>query len=249
MITTNDNKQVIKALVEIQSDIHSVHKNKKNTFHGYTYADMESYLQEIRPKLAEKGLALLFSVDEEHLISAGHVTVSGTLTAIHSSGESIAIRSRGEGTDLSKDGKAGDKATYKAITGFRKYALSCLFNIATTDDPEKADPKQRKAKDKPEPSKSGRPVANMSESQTMQYEEETYVEEVTQKKRTDEKGNPYTQYFVKTANRLYSTFKLPIAEKAKKFKEAGGPVIIGYMKAQKYDAWEIMDIEVWSPDV
>lgn len=230
------NGEIVKSLIEIQKSVHSVQKNKKNEFHKYTYADMESYLRELKPLLSEHGIALFTSIDEIDVKQPGHVIVSGTLTAVHTSGQQLSIKAKGEGNDINSKG-FGDKATYKAITGLRKYALACLFNIATSDDPEKDDRT---------PKKNGRAVANMDNASPMQYEEDTSIEDIRQKKFTKD-GKQFTSYWITTPNRTYSTLRESIALDAKKFKETGVPVIIGYHPSQKYEGWEILDIARYSP--
>lgn len=100
--------------------------------------DIQSSLRgmlDIRNHLIAYGCSLVMSVEQVidmHQCDGQHACrVQIKLTLLHSSGEELSIVAWGEGQDH------GDKAIYKAITGARKYGLACLFNLATSDDPER----------------------------------------------------------------------------------------------------------------
>jgi len=128
------------ALVNAQQEFKAVAKSGNNTFDKYRYADLEDYVNVVRPILTKHGLAIVSSVDEvvgmedrttknggkEH---AARVKV--TIRIMHESGEWLETTVWGEGQDRA------DKAVYKAITGARKYGLACTFGLATSDDPER----------------------------------------------------------------------------------------------------------------
>ncbi|HOW70066.1 MAG TPA: ERF family protein [Phycisphaerae bacterium] len=127
------------AMAKVGSEVCGVQKSGWNQFHKYAYAKLEDYLKALAPILAQHGLFVLVSAgevidvvkpDQTDKKKQRLVRVTLTQRVIHASGEWIEGQTVGEGEDTS------DKAVYKAITGARKYGLSCLFNLATTDDPE-----------------------------------------------------------------------------------------------------------------
>lgn len=124
-------KQLAEAMLKARQGMTKVHKTSKNTHHGYDYASLEDILNVVEKPLAENDLVVLSSVEE--LIaedSTNRVLVKLKTTLLHKSGEFVEQSCWGEGVDKQ------DKATYKAITGARKYALACMFNLVTTDEPE-----------------------------------------------------------------------------------------------------------------
>lgn len=178
MITSETIKEILPKLSQIQQEVTSVHKSATNEHQHYTYATLGDYLDLLREKLAEHDLVLTTTVlnHELHLHEGGKVTagmmIATRLTHVPSL-EWVEIHCPGEGIDH------GDKGTYKAITGARKYALALLFNLVTTDDPEadeEVDRKTGEIKPKshtPAPVKrpAGRPAAtNGSASRGNDYE-------------------------------------------------------------------------------
>lgn len=127
------------ALAAAQAEMRSAQKSGKNTFDKYEYAKLEDFMDVAKPVLAKHGLAITFGTDEIHTLDdrstknggVEHaVRVRVVATLIHESGATIAVYGYGEGQDRA------DKASYKAITGARKYAIAGLLAIPTTDDPE-----------------------------------------------------------------------------------------------------------------
>ena len=137
-MVTNGGK-LAPALVKAQADVRAAGKTGDNKFDRYNYAKLEDFYDAAKPVLAKHGLAVLFQTDSceslpdrvtknggaEHTV---RVRVSATL--VHESGESVTVTGYGEGQDRA------DKATYKAITGAKKYVLAGLLAIPTSDDPE-----------------------------------------------------------------------------------------------------------------
>ncbi len=127
------------AMAQVGAEVGGVQKSGWNQFHKYTYAKLEDHVKALAPILARHGLFVLVSTGEVYDVIKPDpgdkkkqrlVRVTLVQRIVHSSGEWIECQTVGEGED------ASDKAVYKAITGARKYGLSCLFNLATTDDPE-----------------------------------------------------------------------------------------------------------------
>lgn len=127
------------ALVKAQSLVKAACNSTENKFDHYWYSTLNDYYDVLRPVLAECKLATVFEQDqlipmEARTTSGGKteyvVRVKLKATVIHESGESIVVYGFGEGQDR------GDKSLYKAITGAKKYLLSSIYGIPTTDDPE-----------------------------------------------------------------------------------------------------------------
>lgn len=127
------------ALVAAQGKLKAVAKDGNNTFDKYTYATLENYVEVIRPVLAEHELCVICGGARMYAGSSRSTRSGGTefitrvqltVRIIHSSGEWLELAAFGEGQDRA------DKGIYKAITGARKYALACAFNLVTSDDPE-----------------------------------------------------------------------------------------------------------------
>ncbi len=139
MKTSDKTEQISKALTRAQAEAPSISKSGNNKFDGYKYANLEDYIDGVKPVLTANKLAMTFSCDSieslpgrttqkggtEHV---SRIVLSARLT--HESGEWVEIAVPGEGQDR------GDKGVYKAMTGARKYAVACLLGLATTDDPE-----------------------------------------------------------------------------------------------------------------
>jgi hypothetical protein len=131
--------KIFPALVKAQAEFHAVGKGGKNDYDNYNYATLEDYIKASSQAMANHGLALITTVPkverlEDRTTSTGKTEyvaqVEITVRLIHDSGQWIAATCWGEGQDRA------DKCIYKAITGARKYGISCLLGLATTDDPE-----------------------------------------------------------------------------------------------------------------
>lgn len=126
-------------LSTIQKSVKSVKKTGYNNFQKYAYAQIQDILEALRPHL--NGLTLTQSahsgkssiVDRsDAYYSECSVVITTTLTDTETN-ESVSVDALGYALD-----KNSDKATYKALTGGRKYGLLMLFNLDTDgDDPEK----------------------------------------------------------------------------------------------------------------
>ena len=150
-------KELYSALHKAQAQVKPVGKSGYNKYHKYSYATLEDYWKELQRALCENDLAFVCSVvevirlddrktKEGNMERAVQLILEGTLT--HKSGESMVIRSYGEGQDV------GDKAIYKAHTGARKYLIASILGMPTTDDPESDSDSERETGEKKE-NKSG----------------------------------------------------------------------------------------------
>lgn len=139
MQTSDSIDKISPALIEAQKEFSPVGKGGENKFDKYSYAKLEDYIKAAAPVLEKHKLAIVtgsnsLTVIEGRLNKDGKpksaVSVGITLRLIHESGQWIEVESVGEGEDR------GDKSTYKALTGARKYGVAMLLGLVTTDDPE-----------------------------------------------------------------------------------------------------------------
>jgi hypothetical protein len=133
-------QKLYSAISKAQAACTSAGKSGTNDYDKYDYATLHDYCEVVRPAMASNGLALTINVanverlpdrktsnnKDEHVVV---VTLTGRL--LHESGEFEDYIGYGEGQDRA------DKAIYKAITGGKKYLISNIFNVPTTDDPER----------------------------------------------------------------------------------------------------------------
>jgi len=132
-------KKLVKKLAEVMKRVQYIQKTGFNNFHQYKYATEADVNEHVREVLAEYNVVMIPNVKShsfrEHVNAKGKieyiVTVCVEFTFYDGeTGETITFCTFGEGQD------AGDKGTYKAITGAQKYALMKAFMIPTGDDPE-----------------------------------------------------------------------------------------------------------------
>lgn len=136
--SSKDVDQIFAALVSAQDEMRGIEKTGRNDHQKYDYAKLEDYVRASRPILAKHGLAITNSlcgfrtlpIRSNNGKTETRVVVRLALRIVHKSGQWLEAYSMGEGGDYS------DKATYKAITGSRKYGIAAALNLATTDDPE-----------------------------------------------------------------------------------------------------------------
>lgn len=108
---------------------------------GYSFADDESITTKFRDAMLAQGVLVFpeeievkhIQVFEDPNGKAPNVlvTIGGHFT-VTDGGATFKVSSLGQGLDR------GDKAIYKAMTGFKKYAYRHLVMMATGDDPEQA---------------------------------------------------------------------------------------------------------------
>lgn len=132
-------RKLVNKLAEVMKQVKYIQKTGHNTFNNYRYATEADVNEKVREVLADQNVIMLPNMKShtvrEHINRKGNteyiVTAEVEFTFMDGeTGESISITVFGEGQD------AGDKATYKAITGAQKYALMKAFMIPTGDDPE-----------------------------------------------------------------------------------------------------------------
>lgn len=163
----SETKSLVRKLTEVMKEVKHIPKNGYNDFHKYHYATESDVAEKVREELAARCVMMIPDVTKmetrEHTNARGKteyiVTVWMKFTFMDGeSGEEIVFNSVGEGQD------AGDKGSYKAITGAQKYALLKAFMIPTGDDPERdteAD-KRNKGDSKPDKPKGNSSSGNRS---------------------------------------------------------------------------------------
>lgn len=132
--------EFLKALQKTQKEVVAIGKGGENTYDRYKYARLEDYYKAVRDVALSNDLVVFESVTEHDFVDgrktkkdenqyAARVKLSLYINHVQSgTGQEVVVY--GEGQDRA------DKATYKAITGARKYAYALAFNLVTTDDPE-----------------------------------------------------------------------------------------------------------------
>ena len=128
MQTSNEVSELFAALATAQGKFTDVVKDKKARIesqkgsYGYAFADLASYIEAIRPALAEAKLAVI----QAPAISAGTVTV--TTRIVHASGQWV------ESELTMPVGQQTPQGIGSAITYARRYALAPMLCLAADDD-------------------------------------------------------------------------------------------------------------------
>lgn len=149
--------KLMPALIEAKKEMGVVNKSEQVSYgNKYTYATLEDYLDIIAPALSNNSLCVVTGNPTAiQLADRGRehpVQVELIMTLLHASGEYIQISVCGQAQDV------GDKAVYQAITGARKYGLACLFNLVTSDDPERTGKKSNGEKKEQAPQVTSSPA-------------------------------------------------------------------------------------------
>lgn len=130
-------KSLVTKLAEIMGLIDRIAKNGRNDHHNYDYATEADIAEAVRGHMAERHIIMTPDVvDMQWAEKPGSKMRIATLKVLFTvrdgdTREEMKFHIYGQGED------AGDKATYKAMTGAEKYALLKLFLIPTGHDPEK----------------------------------------------------------------------------------------------------------------
>lgn len=135
--------ELIKALVQFQSEAKDAPANTKNPFFNSDYADLESILKTIRPLLAKNG----FAVSQVIVPRESDMMLKTVL--YHVSGNSI------ESLIPIKADMAKPQAVASAITYARRYSLASIVGICDTDPDDDGNTAQKNPpqKDSDEPQK------------------------------------------------------------------------------------------------
>lgn len=128
---------LVSQILAVMKKVGVIHKDDDNG--KYNFSTDAEHLRTVRPEMIKAGL-VLYPVRVERKGESIRPTRSGgqmvcidytsTWRVENSSGEFREFQVVGSGEDN------GDKHTYKAMTGMRKYALRMLFQLASDDDAE-----------------------------------------------------------------------------------------------------------------
>lgn len=150
--------KIAPAILAAQEEMGNAEESGVNNFDRYKYAKLRDYYKACRKQFHKHGVfvceTILETVQIENRLTKKNENRYATrvkieLMMVHKSGQWMSVVSDGEGQDV------GDKGTYKAITGARKYGIAMAANLSTGDDPEKPDENDAKESDK-----DGRPRAS-----------------------------------------------------------------------------------------
>ena len=137
MKTSEKINLIAAALIAAQSGIEKAVKSSKNPYFNSDYADLEACLDAVKPALMANKISLMQfpSTDikdvhqlingKEMIISIAAVKIKTTL--LHESGQFISH-------DFTLYSKTDSQAIGSAITYGRRYSLSSMLSLATTDD-------------------------------------------------------------------------------------------------------------------
>jgi hypothetical protein len=137
---------ILEKMAKVYETVAYVQRDRRNSFHNYTYASEAAIKERIHAAFVAHGLVMLpYEVLElTETEPAPRVNDKGGqfLTTMKVR-FSIADVDTGEivhGTAYGRGQDNGDKGPYKALTGALKYFLTTTFLIATGDDPEVEEP-------------------------------------------------------------------------------------------------------------
>jgi hypothetical protein len=125
MKTSNELDAVLPALAKVKAELEAVSKSSNNPFFKSKYADLNTHLDEVEPRLAKEGLLLLQPVNTD--IVTGNSTVESriyhTKTGQYVSSEMSLVL-----------GKSTMQDAGSAVTYARRYTLGALLSMKAEDD-------------------------------------------------------------------------------------------------------------------
>lgn len=116
--------QIAPAFVAAQAELTSIGKDSKG--YGYTYSDLNSVINTVRPILAKHGLSQL------QLIGETNENVQVTTLLLHTSGQFIQTVSSLPVIDMK--GCNAAQGAGASISYLRRYALQAILGIASEDN-------------------------------------------------------------------------------------------------------------------
>lgn len=170
-------KEILTALKAARDSMVLVGKSGRNKFDNYDYATLADYIHATDAAMSQNELLLVVSEVETKSLPPRKTAKGGDMfvcrvvlegTLYHTSGQSLGpFRAVGDGEDRS------DKAPYKATTGARKYLIAQVFNLYTTDDPEREESQSSNGKKAPAPKKE--PAARSQSSNGKKFSAEQLI--------------------------------------------------------------------------
>jgi len=126
---------IFQKITKVMEDVNYLKKDGNVSFKAvnYNYLSEQKTTTAVRKAMIEHGL-IMYPKFVQNLENSNEfldeIIVTYRLVNIENPDESIEIQTKGSGQD------AGDKRTYKALTGAFKYAQRQLYMIPTGDDPD-----------------------------------------------------------------------------------------------------------------
>lgn len=116
------NQNIYKKIYNIQNKLKSIKKDKVNPYYNSTYADINNYIEELKPLLMNEKLLLLQPLDEiDNILYLKTIIVD--IETIERIEYKVAL------TKIEDAQKMGSLITY-----FRRYCLQSLFFMQAEDD-------------------------------------------------------------------------------------------------------------------
>ena len=140
-------------LINMQAEIQNVRKNKKG--YGYTYADLGSILEYVKPILAKHNFCIMQTIGSEMAMRRGEIgqeietepLIKITTNLIHSCGLTFSDSMVLPPTPIK--GANSAQAVGATITYAKRYALSAMLGIASEDDTDGVVSKNTRRESKP----------------------------------------------------------------------------------------------------
>lgn len=131
---------IVKAMVQVQGELKTVKKDRKNPFAENMYATLDAILEELLPNLNKHEIVLtqapVFEIAEN-----GNMRIGVETYLMHSSGEWFRyppfFMQLEKGAKMNMAQSAGSVITYA-----KRYAVSAIFGISTGDDVDGVQPQQ-----------------------------------------------------------------------------------------------------------
>lgn len=131
MKTSEESKNLIKALVKVQAKLSPIKKDRENPFAGSKYVTLDAILEELLPKLNENGLVLVQSPVMQTTDTGMKVGVETYI--YHETGEWAYFEpffmELEKGSKMNMAQSAGSITTYA-----KRYAVSAIFGISSDED-------------------------------------------------------------------------------------------------------------------
>jgi len=144
-IRLEKNSGINQKILKIMADIEGITESAKNSFHGYSYAPAKEVVGKVRKAMIKNGVIMgPTEIIDKNFLDHGVIEYSIKWSLIDAdTGEKISYILPTEGQEISKEGKLGDKASFKATTGGIKYFFRVAFALSVGwDDPENDDKNQ-----------------------------------------------------------------------------------------------------------
>lgn len=134
-------KNVYQRIHAVMNEVGTIAKRGRNDFHKYDYATEADFVHALRPLLEKHGLVIIPTVG--HLTHSEPDEKGNVVSTAQVSFKIVNVENPSdfaEATVVGQGQDKGDKATYKLMTGAKKYFFALTFMIATGDDPENDGP-------------------------------------------------------------------------------------------------------------